>query len=307
MDCDEVKTMLAGYADGELSLLERSTVESHLATCGRCRELVADQQRVRRVIESHAPPPVPDEKWTAMAKRLRAELGGKEHATLKTQSRIDSLDERPDEKPAEPQDAPRKRGGETHAAPRFTGPLAGRALAPLRPPSISVLKARPKKRRPRFAVVAHVAGALAASALVALSLTAVLRPTEFPIYVLGIHATNEDEPHIDPELVPLKASLERFGYNSFRLKVNRRRRVEEGKSWEQPLMEDYAIRMEPRDVSEKRVTLHIMWLRYEKDKKGERVARVLSDQVVTLAKGRYAIMGGWRLSEGAIVGILGAK
>ncbi len=72
-------------------------------------------------------------------------------------------------------------------------------------------------------------------------------------------------------------------------------------------MEDYAIRMEPRDVSEKRVTLHIMWLRYEKDEKGERVARVLSDQVVTLAKGRYAIMGGWRLSEGAIVGILGVR
>ncbi|HUS44801.1 MAG TPA: hypothetical protein VM219_02040 [Phycisphaerae bacterium] len=131
--------------------------------------------------------------------------------------------------------------------------------------------------------------------------------TRTTIRLLAIHATNEDEPHIDPELEPLKAALERFGYNSFRLKVNRRRRVEEGKSWEHPLMEDYAIRMEPRDVSEKRVTLHIMWLRYEKGEKGERVARVLSDQVVTLAKGRYAIMGGWRLSEGAIVGILGVR
>ena len=177
MDCDEVKTMLAGYADVELSPLERSAVESHLATCGRCRELVADQQRVRRVIESYAPPPVPDGKWTAMAKRLRAELGGKEHATLKTRSRIDSLDERPDESPTEPQE-PARRGAEAAAPPEPTSRVAP---LPLRPPSISVLKARPKKRRPRFTVVAHVAGALAASVLVALSLTAVLRPTEFSL------------------------------------------------------------------------------------------------------------------------------
>ncbi|MGB2613914.1 MAG: zf-HC2 domain-containing protein, partial [Phycisphaerae bacterium] len=61
--------MLAGYADGELSAVEREAIRLHLDRCGRCRALVADQQRVQRVLDSYVPPAVPPERWTAMRRR----------------------------------------------------------------------------------------------------------------------------------------------------------------------------------------------------------------------------------------------
>ena len=168
MDCDEIRTMLAGYADAELAALEREAVEAHLAHCGRCRALVADQKRVQRVLESYAPPPVPAERWSAMSRRLADELAGREHADLVTQHRLDSLDDLEDESPAEPRET-----REPAARPR---PLR---LAASRGPVLKVLGPRAKARRPRFAWVAHAVGAIAAAVLIAVGIATVLRTTDF--------------------------------------------------------------------------------------------------------------------------------
>jgi len=168
MDCDEIRTMLAGYADAELAALEREAVEAHLAHCGRCRALVADQKRVQRVLESNAPPSVPAERWSAMWRRLADELADREHADLVTQHRLDSLDDLEDESPAEPR--------ETRVPAARPGPLR---LAASRGPVLKVLGPRAKARRPRFAWVAHAVGAIAAAVLIAVGVATVLRTTDF--------------------------------------------------------------------------------------------------------------------------------
>jgi anti-sigma factor RsiW len=168
MDCDEIRTMLAGYADAELAALEREAVEAHLAHCGRCRALVADQKHVQRVLESYAPPSVPAERWSAMWRRLADELAGREHADLVTQHRLDSLDDLEDEFPAEPR--------ETRVPAARPRPLR---LAASRGPVLKVLGPRAKARRPRFAWVAHAVGAIAAAVLIAVGIATVLRTADF--------------------------------------------------------------------------------------------------------------------------------
>ena len=168
MDCDEIRTMLAGYADAELTALEQEAVEAHLAHCGRCRALVADQKRVQRVLESYTPPLVPAERWSAMSRRLADELAGREHTDLVTQHRLDSLDDLEDESPAEPDETP-----VPTARPR---PLR---LAASRGPVLQVLEPRAKARRPRLAWVAHAVGAIAAAVLLAVGIATVLRTTDF--------------------------------------------------------------------------------------------------------------------------------
>jgi len=168
MDCDEIRMMLAGNADAELAALEQEAVEAHLAHCGRCRALVADQKRVQRVLESNAPAPVPAERWSAMSRRLADELAGREHADLVTQHRLDSLDDLEDESPAEPR--------ETRAPAARPRPLR---LAASRGPVLKVLGPRAKARRPRFAWVAHAVGAIAAAVLIAVGIATVLRTTDF--------------------------------------------------------------------------------------------------------------------------------
>ena len=168
MDCDEIRTMLAGYADAELTALEQETVEAHLAHCGRCRALVADQKRVQRVLESYTPPLVPADRWSAMSRRLADELAGREHADLVTQHRLDSLDDLEDESPAEPDETP--------VPPARPRPLR---LAVSRGPVLQVLGPRAKARRPRLAWVAHAVGAIAAAVFLAVGIATVLRTTDF--------------------------------------------------------------------------------------------------------------------------------
>ena len=168
MDCNEIRTMLAGYADAELAVLEREAVEAHLAHCGRCRALLADQKRVQRVLESNAPPSVPAERWSAMSRRLADELAGRAHADLVTQPRLDSLDDLEDEAPAEPR--------ETRVPAARPSPLQAAAS---RAPTLMVLGPRAKAHRPRFAWVAHAVGAIAAAILIAVGIATVLRTMDF--------------------------------------------------------------------------------------------------------------------------------
>jgi len=173
MNCDEAKQMLAGYADGELSTLENDALAAHLEQCGRCRQIVHDQQRVQHVLDQYEPPPVTDEQWDAIGQRLRAELEGSQApADLKTQPRVDDLEPTPEAAAAvaveEPPPPPPRPAREVPQP----GSRIERQVIRRPAPTRIVDRARPRHRAAPLRWVAHVAGAAAAAAVVMLGLAA---------------------------------------------------------------------------------------------------------------------------------------
>ena len=156
MNCDQARTLLGAYADGELSALEREALQKHLDRCGRCRAIVADQQRVERVLKSYGPPPVAPERWSAMGRRLAAVAEGREQADLATRMRTEPF-EAEDEEPAGRTEAP-------PPAPALPRPVVHRPGASPAPSALVLPRA--VRRRPRWRWLAHAAGLLAAAALV---------------------------------------------------------------------------------------------------------------------------------------------
>jgi len=164
MDCDELKALLAACADGELAPMERETVQSHVAECGRCRQDLENQRRVQHVLDAVEIPPVESGRWNAVAKVLRRELEGKvAPVELKTRPRVEGLDE----SPAEPA-APEREPGSEAAAPR---PV---------PAVLTMPRGRPRPRRPRAWWVAHAVGALAAAAILVVGLSTFFAPAGGP-------------------------------------------------------------------------------------------------------------------------------
>jgi hypothetical protein len=166
--CDEIRPMLGAFADKQLSPLEADAIAIHMEQCGRCRQVVREQQRVQHVLNSFQPPPVAEARWDQIGKRLRAELEGKAApAELKTRTRIESLEPTPMSTPslrAEEMAAPFQRTPEPpRAAPRVPSTTA-------RPAAVTVLRVRPQRRHGRFAWVAHVVGAAAATIIITLGM-----------------------------------------------------------------------------------------------------------------------------------------
>jgi anti-sigma factor RsiW len=159
--CDDVRPLLGAYADKELNPLEADAVAVHLDQCGRCRQVVRDQQHVQHVLNSFQPAAVADHRWAEIGKRLRAELEGKgERAALKTRPRIESLEPTPVATPS-------LRAEELATPPRPASRAPGAAA---RTPSVTVFKVRPPRRRDRFGWTAHVLGAVAATIVIALGM-----------------------------------------------------------------------------------------------------------------------------------------
>jgi len=125
--------------------------------------------------------------------------------------------------------------------------------------------------------------------------------------VLGIRATNEDKPHIDEELLPLKDTLALFPFNSFRVAAKKRVTAEIGESAEVALIEDHALRLEPQDETSKGVRLVVTIIRYEKDEKGKRVGRVVERTSITIRKGKFLFGGGFTLKEGVLITLVAAE
>jgi hypothetical protein len=169
--CEDMRPMLGAYSDGQLSPIEADAVALHLERCGRCRQIVRDQEHVQHVFDSYQPPPVADEKWDEIGRRLRAELeGGGQRLTLKTRPRTDMLD-------PTPQAVEALRPEETRAR-RATGTSGAKAR--LRPTAATpvtiggVLRVSGRRPRPHLRWLAHAAGALAAVAVLAIAAAALL-------------------------------------------------------------------------------------------------------------------------------------
>lgn len=125
--------------------------------------------------------------------------------------------------------------------------------------------------------------------------------------VLSIRATNEEKPHIDPELEPLKKDLARSGYNSFHVEAKPRITAEIGESTEVALIEDFAVRLEPQEQTDTGVKLLATMIHYEKDKDGKRIARVLERASMTIRKGKFLLRGGWGLKKGVLITLVAAE
>ncbi len=58
MDCARIVELLPGYLDGDTSPGQREEVESHLAGCESCRELLGSLRRLDRIVARWSDPPV---------------------------------------------------------------------------------------------------------------------------------------------------------------------------------------------------------------------------------------------------------
>jgi len=125
--------------------------------------------------------------------------------------------------------------------------------------------------------------------------------------VVGIRATNEEKPHIDPELEPLRDALARSGYNSFHVAAKQRVTAEMGESAEVALIEDFAVRLEPQEQTDTGVKLLATTIHYEKDQDGKRIARVLERATMTVRKGKFLLRGGWGLKRGVLITLVAAE
>ncbi|MFO8012979.1 MAG: zf-HC2 domain-containing protein [Phycisphaerae bacterium] len=188
MNCDEAREMLAGYADGELSPVENDALAVHLQECGRCRQIVHDQQRVQHVFDQYPVPTVSDEEWDPIGKALRAELAAEgAGVALKTEPRTDVLEavtpEPEAEAPAEPAEteAPAEaEPAEPTPPPRparevpAPGPGPDRTAARQPAPTLIMHGGRPRAGPVPLRWVAHVVGLAAAAAVILLGLAGIL-------------------------------------------------------------------------------------------------------------------------------------
>jgi anti-sigma factor RsiW len=171
LSCNQTRPLLAGFADGELQAAEREAVAAHLEACGRCRQCVLDQQHVQHVLESYTPPAVSERQWTAVGKRLRSELEGSGlKAVLKTQARVESLEETPAEEKRDEDETPITTAG-LPASVRLPAPRTGQRPTSLPLPGTAAAAARVKRRRIRHKWVAHLVGIVAAGVVLAMGLT----------------------------------------------------------------------------------------------------------------------------------------
>jgi len=126
------------------------------------------------------------------------------------------------------------------------------------------------------------------------------------ITVMGIRATNEPKENIDPTLMPIADELRRLKFNSFQMIVNDTRSVAMTNTWEVPLVEGYALQIQPLRQSDDKASLILTWIRYERV--GDKIqARALGRTVFEIRKGKYLLLGGWRLKEGALVAAIAVK
>jgi anti-sigma factor (TIGR02949 family) len=71
MDCREIEAFLEPYADGELGVSERATVEVHLEGCVGCRDRVADHHRYRQLLSRQPREAAPPELRARVVRAVR--------------------------------------------------------------------------------------------------------------------------------------------------------------------------------------------------------------------------------------------
>ncbi|MCD6595660.1 zf-HC2 domain-containing protein [bacterium] len=63
MKCDEIKILLAGFLDDELTPQQRKAVEEHIAQCENCSFELDEMRKIRDVLHKMSVPDMPDTFW----------------------------------------------------------------------------------------------------------------------------------------------------------------------------------------------------------------------------------------------------
>ena len=70
VDCEKVTELLSDYIDRRPGL-DRGAVESHLARCPRCAEVLEDLKTISRAVGMLSAPEVPEDLWKRAVERAR--------------------------------------------------------------------------------------------------------------------------------------------------------------------------------------------------------------------------------------------
>ena len=127
------------------------------------------------------------------------------------------------------------------------------------------------------------------------------------VVFLGIHASKETAPHVDPELQPLADLLPLAKYNSFRTVVSDTRPVLTGDSTGITLVEGYGLDLQIEKLTADSAQIVLSWTRVEKDAKGKPQVRPPQRVQMTIRRGKYFLSGGWQLQNGALFALVAVK
>ena len=119
------------------------------------------------------------------------------------------------------------------------------------------------------------------------------------VTILGIRATNEATPFVDPALQPIARELARSSFNSFREDVSDRKIIPIQGETTVPMDEGYALRVHVEKDTGEAVQLVLSWLRTDMGPDGRVQTRVLQRMQIAIRKGRYFLSGGWQMKDGA--------
>jgi hypothetical protein len=127
------------------------------------------------------------------------------------------------------------------------------------------------------------------------------------VVFLGIRASKESNPHVDPELQPLADLLPMAKYNSFRTIVSDTRSVQAGNGTGTTLVEGYGLDIQIEKLTADSAQIVLSWTRVEKDAKGKPQARPPQRVQMTIRRGKYFLTGGWQLQNGALFALVAVK
>jgi Putative zinc-finger len=205
MECsEELKPLLAGFVDGELTAVEQQAVEEHVGKCEACRELLDEQRAAAEAYARYAIEEVSDDQWGAMWAKLDPELPKPaKRVDLESLASVATDDEGAAELPDEPEAADATEGEASVPGVVTESPEVADEEADASPAAeakadeaeeetvVRLPKKRPKRprvfkplrfRRMRHTVWAHAAGiaaCLLVAAMVFLSIKPVIRVDEF--------------------------------------------------------------------------------------------------------------------------------
>jgi hypothetical protein len=127
------------------------------------------------------------------------------------------------------------------------------------------------------------------------------------ITILGIRATNEATPHIDPALQPIANELRGSKFNSFRLAVSDKKILPLHGATTLPMTEGYSLRVQAEKGAGDSFMLTLSWLKSETGADGREQMKTLQKMQIQIVKNKYFLSGGWELKEGALWAAVSAK
>ena len=72
MDCEQCSGWVSDYLEGLLSRQRRATMDSHLASCERCRTMVAELRAIPKLVRRATQVTMPEGAQKRLMRRIRA-------------------------------------------------------------------------------------------------------------------------------------------------------------------------------------------------------------------------------------------